>query len=833
MVRATRKCLINGKATAAQIKSLQTGARHNNRCVNCTSPNPNYICLDFLTFVCQDCSDVHGSFGHKVAAIEHSEWSPEEFAEIEKFGNKPAAEEFLAFWNETDFPRPHRKDAERLRDFIRKAYVIKCWQRQPDRKRAARKPWDSINKAGQPADASPAAEAAPATDAPAAPASAAAPAPPAEASAPAAAPATPGPALAAPAPAAVVPAAATVAGEAGVPVAAPPNGMPPMALVYLPKDTACFCPDHDSTEKRQKTEPSFKACNGCKLMLQTNYSQFSYCPGCSASRSTCMICGIAVSKYGPDGMPREGQCAPTATADGKCASRESTDGKGASGESSDGIHTDEATSVGNTEGRGEVDFSSSDAEGVDPACSAAPADAAAAAAPRQASACFGNLMDLDVVQAAAPAAAPVAPEATSTGAPVQQASPSDWLGDAIVGAPPPGPVATAAGAPSCDSGLLGDVATGAVAAPAVDSDVPAPAAAPPNEALLGDDWLGEAFPDGPSASISATAPTDPAALSAPLPSAGNVIDCAQAARPEGEPQAQATAAADPFAGLECSAGTSAATKACPANDLFAALAADGFSAAPVQGKPAANELLLQTPKRNTGDVPGTLDQQAKVPEVPAAMNFFCGSPEALPNSSAVQDRFAALGELQLPGHRPLVPQLPQANFGGAGMMQMGSPMSARNAAETPLATMSPQAMMTPQHLDGVPSDQLAQMHALVTRALTQRTQEMPQSGTFSASPSGSSPRPYQMSPPVRGACNTPWSGVPEPPQLAFGDVLSALHEKGRPSEDKQSATPAKVFEAFDSALMNAPAEPEQPKEFGDLLAAFHKKNPIAGLHSMA
>eukprot|EP00408_Alexandrium_pacificum_P050254 CAMPEP_0171247150 /NCGR_PEP_ID=MMETSP0790-20130122/48343_1 /TAXON_ID=2925 /ORGANISM="Alexandrium catenella, Strain OF101" /LENGTH=160 /DNA_ID=CAMNT_0011714543 /DNA_START=85 /DNA_END=564 /DNA_ORIENTATION=- len=152
MVRE-RKCLINGKATGMQIKALQTAARHDNTCVNCKTATPKYICLDFVTFVCQDCSDVHRGFGHKIAAIDHSEWTVEEYSEIEKFGNKAATEEYLAFWNEADFPRPARKEKDRLKDFIRKAYVIKCWQRQPDPRRESRKPWSSIRtSAGKPAE---------------------------------------------------------------------------------------------------------------------------------------------------------------------------------------------------------------------------------------------------------------------------------------------------------------------------------------------------------------------------------------------------------------------------------------------------------------------------------------------------------------------------------------------------------------------------------------------------------------------------------------------------------------------------------------------------------
>jgi len=52
-----------------------------------------------------------------------------------------------------------------------------------------------------------------------------------------------------------------------------------------------YCPNHDSSEKRPKTEPRFQECQVCQQRIQTNYADFSLCPPCSESTKRCMICG--------------------------------------------------------------------------------------------------------------------------------------------------------------------------------------------------------------------------------------------------------------------------------------------------------------------------------------------------------------------------------------------------------------------------------------------------------------------------------------------------------------------------------------------------------------
>jgi len=240
----------NGKSLAKQVSAVQSRETENSQCANCKQQDPSFVCLDFQTFVCQACGDVHREFGHKIASITHWEWSEEEVELIKEGGNKKAAQEWLAFWNPSEFPAPENSDPERIRVFIRKAYLIKCWQKQPDLKR---KPRSSI------------------VGAPKGPAAATG-----EVSA------------------AAVQQPVTGGLTSGLPVS---GALPvPSAFVFLQKDAACFCPDHDRTEKRPKREPTLRSCNGCKVQLQTNYDSFSHCPSCSAKEERCMICGTSCAR---------------------------------------------------------------------------------------------------------------------------------------------------------------------------------------------------------------------------------------------------------------------------------------------------------------------------------------------------------------------------------------------------------------------------------------------------------------------------------------------------------------------------------------------------------
>mmetsp|Transcript_59122 Transcript_59122/g.183366 ORF Transcript_59122/g.183366 Transcript_59122/m.183366 type:complete len:419 (+) Transcript_59122:1-1257(+) len=70
--------------------------------------------------------------------------------------------------------------------------------------------------------------------------------------------------------------------------------LPPPPAPVAPR----YCSSHSTSEMRVKTEPRFEECQNCHLRLQTNYSDFAYCPPCSEKLERCMLCGSSAPTAG-------------------------------------------------------------------------------------------------------------------------------------------------------------------------------------------------------------------------------------------------------------------------------------------------------------------------------------------------------------------------------------------------------------------------------------------------------------------------------------------------------------------------------------------------------
>lgn len=267
MHNSVEKSLMSGKSFCKKIRSLQGHDTSNNQCLVCTTSAPRHICMTFSSFVCERCGDVHREHGHRVCSIQHSEWSSEDFEQIKVGGNLKATNQWLAFWNPIDHPRPIPDDLDGIRDFIRKAFVVKCWQAQPKKPRkqnkcavAEPKRQNSDEKDGK--VTAPEVE----NDFACFDADWAN---------------LPSPPTAAPLDVEV----------ASASISAPASASTASGFVKLPTAQAFYCGEHNSSATRQKTKTSFKACNGCQLQLKTNYCSLVYCPSCSSQLRQCMLCG--------------------------------------------------------------------------------------------------------------------------------------------------------------------------------------------------------------------------------------------------------------------------------------------------------------------------------------------------------------------------------------------------------------------------------------------------------------------------------------------------------------------------------------------------------------
>ncbi|XP_039684783.1 probable ADP-ribosylation factor GTPase-activating protein AGD14 isoform X1 [Medicago truncatula] len=95
----------------------------NRRCINCNSMGPQYVCTNFWTFVCTNCSGIHREFTHRVKSISMAKFTAQEVSALQEGGNQRAKEIFFKEWDAQTHSLPDSGNVDRLRDFIKRVYV--------------------------------------------------------------------------------------------------------------------------------------------------------------------------------------------------------------------------------------------------------------------------------------------------------------------------------------------------------------------------------------------------------------------------------------------------------------------------------------------------------------------------------------------------------------------------------------------------------------------------------------------------------------------------------------------------------------------------------------
>ncbi|XP_038695871.1 probable ADP-ribosylation factor GTPase-activating protein AGD14 isoform X2 [Tripterygium wilfordii] len=95
----------------------------NRRCINCNSLGPQYVCSNFWTFVCTNCSGIHREFTHRVKSVSMAKFTSQEVAALQEGGNQRAKEILFKEWDPQCQSFPDSSNVERLRDFIKHVYV--------------------------------------------------------------------------------------------------------------------------------------------------------------------------------------------------------------------------------------------------------------------------------------------------------------------------------------------------------------------------------------------------------------------------------------------------------------------------------------------------------------------------------------------------------------------------------------------------------------------------------------------------------------------------------------------------------------------------------------
>ncbi|OQR95087.1 hypothetical protein ACHHYP_00451 [Achlya hypogyna] len=122
------------------IRDFQKSSQSNRRCFDCNEMGPQYVCLDFNTFICTTCSGIHREFSHRIKSISMSSFTDAEVSTIVQKGGNDAARKFwLADFDINTQPSSNLNARDRIRNFIRDAYIDRRWVHTEPKKEAPKK----------------------------------------------------------------------------------------------------------------------------------------------------------------------------------------------------------------------------------------------------------------------------------------------------------------------------------------------------------------------------------------------------------------------------------------------------------------------------------------------------------------------------------------------------------------------------------------------------------------------------------------------------------------------------------------------------------------------
>ncbi|XP_042382714.1 probable ADP-ribosylation factor GTPase-activating protein AGD14 isoform X1 [Zingiber officinale] len=95
----------------------------NRKCINCNNLGPQYVCTNFWTFVCTNCSGIHREFTHRVKSVSMAKFTSQEVTALQEGGNERAREIYFKDWDPQRHSFPDSSNIDRLREFVKHVYV--------------------------------------------------------------------------------------------------------------------------------------------------------------------------------------------------------------------------------------------------------------------------------------------------------------------------------------------------------------------------------------------------------------------------------------------------------------------------------------------------------------------------------------------------------------------------------------------------------------------------------------------------------------------------------------------------------------------------------------
>ncbi|TYI02324.1 hypothetical protein ES332_A11G259500v1 [Gossypium tomentosum] len=84
---------------------------------------PQYVCINFWTFVCMACSGIHREFTHRVKSVSMSKFISQEVEALQNGGNQHARDIYLKDWDMQKHRLPDSSNPNKIREFIKNVYV--------------------------------------------------------------------------------------------------------------------------------------------------------------------------------------------------------------------------------------------------------------------------------------------------------------------------------------------------------------------------------------------------------------------------------------------------------------------------------------------------------------------------------------------------------------------------------------------------------------------------------------------------------------------------------------------------------------------------------------
>uniref|UniRef100_A0AAV1T3V3 Arf-GAP domain-containing protein n=1 Tax=Peronospora matthiolae TaxID=2874970 RepID=A0AAV1T3V3_9STRA len=129
-----------------KLRDFQRSQPPNKRCFDCNEMMPQYVCLDFHTFVCTACSGIHREFAHRVKSISMSKFTEKEVQQLIDRGGNEAAQKYWRSRHDPTFRPNGGNDGERTRNFIRLTYIDRKWVDEPAEDNESKRPSKKSSK---------------------------------------------------------------------------------------------------------------------------------------------------------------------------------------------------------------------------------------------------------------------------------------------------------------------------------------------------------------------------------------------------------------------------------------------------------------------------------------------------------------------------------------------------------------------------------------------------------------------------------------------------------------------------------------------------------------